>query len=378
MLLEFGANNFYSFEEGFEASFRLNKHCPEDVSQGRETSTVMCVKGANGSGKTNVLRVLGFLRIFCCDSFAEEPEEELDILSFFSSKSPSEFYIEFSIGGNEYRYELTASYEKVYREDLFQDKTLVVARDGNKFTKINGKFSALKGINLRNNASFISTANKYEIDEIEDIYTCFKSLYPDIEKTGEMRSMRYQYASDFYKQESSLFDAVKDIMKRLDLGIDDISIVKQKDEDEDSEAMYNTVFFHKTSKGGKKLAYDLASSGTKTLYEALCAFLVNLKYGHILVVDEFGINFHPHALPLLVNLYTNKKTNPSNAQLIFTTHDTAIMDTLGKYRTLMVMKENNASFAYRLDEVPGDMLRDDRKISPLYDANKIGGAPIIT
>jgi hypothetical protein len=51
------------------------------------------------------------------------------------------------------------------------------------------------------------------------------------------------------------------------------------------------------------------------------------------------------------------------------------MDTLGKYRTFLVNKENNESFGYRLDEIPGDMLRNDRLISPIYNEGKIGGIP---
>ena len=37
----------------------------------------------------------------------------------------------------------------------------------------------------------------------------------------------------------------------------------------------------------------------------------------------------------------------------------------------------NESFLYRLDEIPGDMIRKNRPISPIYNANKIGGKPKI-
>jgi hypothetical protein len=59
-------------------------------------------------------------------------------------------------------------------------------------------------------------------------------------------------------------------------------------------------------------------------------------------------------------------------QLLFTTHNTEIMDILGRYRTYLVQKVDNESFAYRLDEVPGDILRNDRPISPAYNDGKIG------
>jgi hypothetical protein len=61
--------------------------------------------------------------------------------------------------------------------------------------------------------------------------------------------------------------------------------------------------------------------------------------------------------------------------MIFTTHDTDIIDLLGRYRTYIVNKDENESYVYRLDELPGDMLRNDRPISPAYKDGKIGGKP---
>ncbi|EJL6274821.1 hypothetical protein NMR36_002930, partial [Vibrio cholerae] len=56
-----------------------------------------------------------------------------------------------------------------------------------------------------------------------------------------------------------------------------------------------------------------------------------------------------------------------------TAHNTEVMDALGRYRTILVNKEGNESYCYRLDEV--SMLRNDRPISPLYKKGKIGGVP---
>jgi uncharacterized protein len=78
-----------------------------------------------------------------------------------------------------------------------------------------------------------------------------------------------------------------------------------------------------------------------------------------------------------VDLFENNETNLYDAQLIFSTHHADIMDKLSKYKTVIVAKENNESYAYRLDEIPGDILRNDRPISPVYKAKKIGGFPKI-
>lgn len=104
-------------------------------------------------------------------------------------------------------------------------------------------------------------------------------------------------------------------------------------------------------------------------------YFYTLDLGGILAIDEFDCNLHPDLLPKLVELFSSEESNPNHAQFIFSTHDTSIMDELGKYRVYLVNKKNNASYIYRLDELPSEILRNDRKITPLYRRRKIGGVP---
>ena len=63
--------------------------------------------------------------------------------------------------------------------------------------------------------------------------------------------------------------------------------------------------------------------------------------------------------------------------MIFTTHNDNIMDIMGKYRITLLNKDKCESYAYRLDEIPGDILnlRNDRSILRVYNEGKIGGVP---
>lgn len=106
-------------------------------------------------------------------------------------------------------------------------------------------------------------------------------------------------------------------------------------------------------------------------------YVAAINDGAVLALDEFDINLHPDLLPMLLNIFEDKTINTKNAQLILTTHNYDIMDRLGKYKTVLVNKVDNESFLYRLDEISSDILRNDRKISPIYNANKIGGKPNI-
>ena len=95
-----------------------------------------------------------------------------------------------------------------------------------------------------------------------------------------------------------------------------------------------------------------------------------------MILDELDINLHPDLIPILLNFFESEKLNPKKAQLIFTTHNNEIMDRLKKSRIVLVNKEDNESYLYKLDET-GEILRNDRSISTIYNTGRLGGKPKI-
>ncbi len=45
-----------------------------------------------------------------------------------------------------------------------------------------------------------------------------------------------------------------------------------------------------------------------------------------MLVDELGASLHPELLKSVVELFLSPETNPNGAQLLFTTHDTNLLD----------------------------------------------------
>ncbi|BBV69069.1 hypothetical protein STW0522ENT51_00710 [Enterobacter kobei] len=115
MLLQYGVKNYFGFKHGAEIDFRLNSKVPKDVSFGRSVSTVIGVKGGNGSGKTNIIKALAFLGEFCANSFSKT-DKNIEADSYFKSPKPSEFYIDFSINDVFYRYELETTQKNGFVE----------------------------------------------------------------------------------------------------------------------------------------------------------------------------------------------------------------------------------------------------------------------
>lgn len=85
---------------------------------------------------------------------------------------------------------------------------------------------------------------------------------------------------------------------------------------------------HKSSSNGLTeriaLGMNLESTGTKNLFGLGARILNILDKGGILAYDEMNIAIHPALFQLLVSLFHNPKSNPHNAQLLFTTHDASI------------------------------------------------------
>ncbi|MFZ4877043.1 AAA family ATPase [Janthinobacterium sp. Mn2066] len=377
MLLEFGIKNFFSFKEGANISFRLDANCPASISNGKNFATLLCIKGANGSGKTQVLKGLSFLSHFCTDSFSTKPDGPTGVLPFFDSTEPSEFYAEFSIGSEIYRYELATTEHEVKREAIYRTrskKVKILERVNNSISMRINSLSGLDNVKLRKNASIISTSYQYELPQLEEVYMFFRAIITNVSFSGlHEEPINVADISKYLSEDKDVFDFVKDFIMDCDIGISDIEIHSFKNKSGNDEMF--PMFFHEVN-GVPHIISDLTeSSGTKSLFRRLSMYKDILRVGGVLALDEFDLNLHPHILPKLLNLFSDSDINVHNAQLIFSTHDSAILNYLGRYRSYLVAKDNNESYVYRLDEIPGDILRNDRPISPIYNEGRIGGVP---
>lgn len=377
MLLEFGARNLFSFKEGFQLSMRLNKSCPESISKGKNYTNILALKGANASGKTSVLKAITFLTYYARFSFEIKPEEAIPFDNYFNNSDPTDIYIVFEENLKEYKYEITLNNQKVFNEKLFINNKLMIERsENNKLVTYNKEFKELEIIKIRDKVSFISTAKQYELNCINTIYDFFNRALANVTLDGLQNELvDYKFASSVYHNYPDIFEFVKQVLIKSDTGISDI-IIKKDEDKETGNVTYFPVFIFNISGKKRYLPYHTQSSGVKSLFKQLGGYKETLDDGGLLIMDEFDINIHPDLLPILLNFFDSSKLNPKNAQLIFTTHNTQIMDMLKKYRVILVNKEDNESFLYRLDEIENESLRNDRSLAKLYDTGRIGGKPV--
>lgn len=384
MLLGYGAKNCWCFKDWMQVDLSLGESVPSDISMNLPASVAMGFKGANASGKTNGLKVFSFICDFAKNSFAYPPESQIAFDSFFYNTNPAEFYVEFIQNKTFYRYELEATTKAVVRESLFRIKeeegsreTEIFTRNGNIITK-NTLYKGHRDILFRNNVSFINTLHQYNIPEIKEIYDFFSSTVINVSYFGlndQSMKNQFSFAKYYFERPEDLKFTIKKLCQ-FDTGIKNVTIESRTNEK--NQTYYFPVFYHDTEdKKNLPLRYEAESSGTQMLFGQLETYYSTLKTGGVLVLDEFDLNLHPEILPELLKLFIVKENNPNNAQLLFTSHNTDIMDLLGKYRTYLFEKENNESFCYRLDEPEIKNLRNDRPISVPYKKHLIGGYPKI-
>lgn len=378
MLLNYGFRNFFSFREGAVVSLELDPQAQKALKSSRPFSTALCIKGANASGKTHALKAISFLAYFVSNSFKEDPEAKIPISTHFSNQDCTDFSAEFVAEKETYCYELSVKEEKVVSEKIFRKKnrkTPMYLREENSVVKCVTEWSNLEKIKLRKNASVVSMAKQYEFNETLPISNFFSAMGTNVTHHGlSLNDLNENQVAEFMRNNQEIHEFVQKFIAECDVGITKLSIESKREADGKETFLPS---FHHGDGSDRAISSQAESSGTRSLFKQLIRYKAILDMGGVLIADEFDLHLHPHILPKILDLFIDPIKNPNNAQIIFTTHNSAIVDYMGKYRTCLVEKEDNESFLYRLDEIRGDILRNDRPISPLYRDGRLGGVPKI-
>ena len=137
------------------------------------------------------------------------------------------------------------------------------------------------------------------------------------------------------------------------------------------------VFIHQG--GSALMELDDESAGTRTWLALLSAALGALDQGGLLAVDELDRSLHPHLSARLVNLFRDLDTNPRGAQLLFTTHDTTLLDedTLARDEIWFVEKEPESGVT-KLFALTDFHPRRNENTERRYLAGSYGAVPVIS
>jgi uncharacterized protein len=163
------------------------------------------------------------------------------------------------------------------------------------------------------------------------------------------------------------------LLRFADLGIDNVQIVEEKDP---VQSRRRLQLIHRV--GGQEVPFDLTeeSAGTQTWFSLIGPALTALRRGQVLLFDEIDASLHPKLSARLLELFQDPKTNPRGAQLIFTTHDTSLLNHLNRDEVWLTEKgDNGATALTALAEYGGDKVRRSLNLERAYLQGRFGAVP---
>lgn len=369
MLIEFRVENHRSIRDEQALTMRAGRvGAPDDprpraVSGDKNKTGVLPVAalyGANASGKSNLLAAFDFMRRAVVDSHRSWlPDGGIPRAPFaWGSKTsePSMFEVTLLQDGTRYRYGFVADDERFLEEWLYAwpagRKQSWFEREGDEFKfgeHLRGENRMIEQV-TRPNALFLSAAVQHRHDQLAGIYEWFWTAGPVYVSRGHQGHFDDPFLLEGWL--SQIFDvqpsstqlppftgelsandrlrSVRDLLRAADVGIVDVKL-EQRGDDPDARLRRRRpprVFVrHQSTADDAWLPFDEESHGTQTLFRMAPYLLSALRNGSLLVIDELEASLHPLLALQVVRMFNDPRTNPRNAQLLFTTHDTNLLGT---------------------------------------------------
>lgn len=364
MLIEFSVANYRSLKDRQTFSMSMAKgdelaqsNCFEVFAPGSlKLLRSAAIYGPNASGKSNFLDALDTMkRIVLKSASNHQRGDTLPVAPFRLNRAntalPSEFEVTFAVDTVRYQYGFAASSQRIQEEWLIAYPkgrpqrwfARVWDKDNEQYHwELGSLLTGEKQLwqkSTRENALFLSTAVQLNSQQLQPVYDWFKHTLRMTNVPGWSPSFSASLCeSDDKKQ-------VLDFLRAADLSIDDILVEKEPfDPDTLPGDMPNSVktmlaeemkdksvldikTVHTSTEGDRVVFnFDEESDGTRKLFSFAGPWIDSLTNGYVLFIDELHDNLHPSLVQFLVQLFHNDKTNPHNAQLVFTTHETSILN----------------------------------------------------
>lgn len=363
MIIDFSVKNFRSIAEKVTLSLIAGKgnELEQNVYSLEEPTKLNLLRsaviyGPNAAGKSNIIQAITTMADMIVESATGSKASDLIDVTPFKldsslTKQPSEFEIDFIVEGVRYQYGFSATAERIYEEWLY---AFPKSRPQKWFIRVwdieeqDYKWdfgSSLLGEkqiwvkSTRENALFLSTAIQLNSKQLKPIHEWFYNKF----KFTALKGWDHEYSAKQCLDEKK--DIVLSFLQAADVGIDDILVTKEKFNPNDlpddmpdalkqlfvdsmqGQDEYKVKTLHK-DEAGNLIPFNLQdeSQGTRKIFSFAGPLAHSLLTGNVLFIDELNDNLHPKLVEFIVSLFHSPKVNHKGAQLIFTTHETSILN----------------------------------------------------
>lgn len=383
------------------------------------------IYGANGAGKSNLLKGINFLKAMALDkSFLDKEtfSKYVFALKEHAGSEPMELTIEFvTKTGIPYIYSVDIMNTGIVFETL-QISGLGSEANRNIFTRKEGKIvyavtpseevgNIVQGWIEKNPFSSLLTINNdMPVLTDENISIAQKWFEDELTIIG-LHSFNPALIGIF-KNDKDINQFASDLFKVLGLGIDSVNVETENFEDwmsthdisslpveklkemrsgvlsevvdfrntrsisvENGVQKISQMLFRQFGEDGFSKGMDIQaqSDGTVRLLSLVPALYDAMKSATTVVIDELDHSIHPHLVRELVRFFSAQNTN---GQLIFTTHQTCLLnqDFLRTDEVWMVEKKDGGSHMYSLNDFK---IHNTINIENGYMEGRYGAIPFI-
>lgn len=408
MLLEFSVANFLSIREKVTLSMVKGPGAELEASNvikcnAPSTPDLLAsavIYGANGAGKSNILQSLSTMRRIVCDSARlGTTAPSLPVTPFLlddvSTLEPSEFNAVFIVDNVRYQYGFSATPQRIVEEWLYsypkgRPRALIERNFQVEYGRYMwGNMNKLVGQKqvwqdaTREDALFLSTATLLNCSQLRPIYDWFSSQLRIIGLRGWTGNFSaYQCEDEGSRQRIEHFLSVADAGIEgieLDRGVayDWNDVIEFPRENPDPWNDLRTVHLTNTGRA-VKFEFERESDGTQKLFSIAGPWLDALDNGYILIVDELNDNLHSRLVEFLVKLFHDSRVNVKGAQLVFTTHDTSLLNqNLFRRDQIWLCEKNNSSSSTIYSLVEFSPRKGVENLERGYLGGRYGALPII-
>lgn len=413
MLLQFNVTNYRSIKENQIFSMVANKDTTHQESNCAQTEIpglsqvvrTTVLYGANASGKSNLISALEFMRRMVKNSATSIPEGGIPNLSLFRFDSknlsePAEFEVTFVENSIRYQYGFELNATRITREWLLVYVECKAQRwfernyDAEKDKDIwyfgthllGGKQRYLWSESTRGNALFLSAAVNLNNEQLRPIFAWFVDKLIII---GSNASPHPFYTMGCIKNELDKPKIIQ-LLQAADLGITDVQVKMQKvqqvqvrlesgvaaiESGQETDIPSATLSHQDKNNNPIEFKLEEESHGTQKLFAYAGPILDVLRHGKILVVDELDSSLHQKMMQFLISLIQNTNLNKHHAQLIFTTHNTSLLDSDIFRRDQIWFMEKDQEQASHLYPLTDFSPRKDEALEKGYLLGRYGALP---